>query len=61
MKKYAALRQLSLESLYNTFLGLPPRHQTFWLVGVIAAAVLILVVPLSLASAKLGRLDEKIV
>lgn len=55
-----ALRRFDVEAIYNTFLGLPPRQQTIALVSVGAIALLVLVLPLSLASSHLGGLEDRI-
>lgn len=60
MKKYAILQRLSVENLYNTFLGLPPRQQTIALAGVVAGILFLTVLPLSLAAGKLGGLQSRI-
>lgn len=60
MRKYATLQRINLESLYNTFVGLPARQQTMALVGAIVGALLIVVLPLSLAAGKLHGLETEI-
>lgn len=60
MKKYAILQQIDLEHLYNTYLGLPPRQQRLALGGAVGVIFLLLILPLSLASGRLGALHEEI-
>ncbi|MDO8527625.1 MAG: hypothetical protein Q7T03_08065 [Deltaproteobacteria bacterium] len=58
--KYSFLQRFNFEALYNTFLGLQPREQIFALVGAGVAVLLLVGLPISLASAKLGSLEEQI-
>ena len=53
-------RRLNFEALYNTFLGLQPREQMVALIGTGVAVLIILGLPLSLASSKLGSLETQI-
>jgi len=55
-----SLRRFDLESLFNTFLGLPPRQQTTALVGIGVALLLIVVLPVSIAAGRLGSLEKQI-
>lgn len=50
--------QLKFENLYNQFLGLQPREQSFALAGVGLALVLIIVVPFWLANGRLTKLQR---
>lgn len=54
------LSQLKFENLYNQFLGLQPREQTTTLIGVGAGLVLLIVVPIWLASGRLDRLQSSL-
>lgn len=58
--RYSFLQRLNFETLYNTFLGLQPREQIYALIGAGAAVLLMLGLPLSLASGKLGSMEEQI-
>lgn len=58
--KSQSLSRLNLEALYNTFLGLTPREQTFSLVGAAVALLLLIGLPISLASGKLSDLESAI-
>lgn len=55
-----SLSQLKFENLYNQFLGLQPREQTMAIVGSSIALVLIIVVPLWLASGRLTKLQRSL-
>ena len=58
--RYSLMQRLNFEAIYNTFLGMEQREQIFALIGVGIAALLILGLPLSLASSKLGSLENQI-
>ena len=58
--RYSFFKRFNVETLYNTFLGLNPREQMFALIGAGVAVLLLIGLPLSLASAKLGSLEEQI-
>lgn len=58
--RYSFLQRFDLEALYNTFLGLESREQIFALVGVGILVLLVLGLPISLASGKLGSLENQI-
>ncbi len=53
-----SFNQLKFENLYNQFLGLQPREQTMALVGAGIALVLIIVVPIWMASGRLSKLQR---
>ncbi len=55
------VRRLDLESIYNTFLGLPPRQQTIGLISGIGAIILIVFMPVYIASNKLMSMENEIV
>lgn len=55
-----AVRRFDIEAIYNTFLGLPPRQQTIALASVGALLVVILILPLSVASSHLRGLEKRI-
>lgn len=54
------LSQLKIGNLYNTYLGMNSREQTIALVVAGVIAVLVIVVPVSLASGKISRLERDI-
>ncbi len=54
------LRRLDIESIYNTFVGLPPQQQTIALVGTIVAVLLLTILPISLAGSQLGALETDV-
>lgn len=55
-----SLDRLKLQNLYNVYLGLAPREQTIALVGSIVVAVLVVTLPIFLASNKLSRMGKDI-
>ncbi|MBI4124940.1 MAG: hypothetical protein HY609_07070 [Deltaproteobacteria bacterium] len=58
--RYSFLKRFNFDTLYNTFLGLNPREQIFALIGAGAALLLVVGLPLLLASSKLSGLEEQI-
>lgn len=56
----SAIRRLDVDALYNSFLGLPPRHQTITLAVGAVVLLLLLILPISLASGRLGTLEGEI-
>lgn len=58
--RYPFFKRFNFETLYNTFLGLNPREQMFALIGTGVALLLIVGLPLSLASSKLASLEGQI-
>lgn len=56
----AAMRRFDLDALYNSFLGLPPRHQTIAMAVSGVTLLLLLILPISLASGRLGTLEAEI-
>lgn len=55
-----SVRGFDAESLYNSFLGLPPQQQTMAIGGSALALLLMLVLPISIAAGKLGSLESRI-
>lgn len=55
-----ALKRINIETLYNAFLGLQPREQLIALGGAIVSLLLIIGLPISIASSQLGNLEEEI-
>lgn len=60
-KSRSLLQQINIEALYNTFLGLQPKEQIYTLVGLGVALLLLIGLPLTLASSKLGGLEKEII
>lgn len=58
--RYSFFKRFNVEALYNTFLGLNPREQMITLIGAGVALLLIIGLPLSLASGKLASLEGQI-
>lgn len=56
--KYSLIGRLNFEDLYNAFLGLEQRQQMMWVIGMLFLLVVILVLPISCASKRLGRLED---
>ena len=57
--KYSLFARLNFEDLYNAFLGLEQRQQTLAVIGGIVLCLLIIILPISCASSKLGGLDKQ--
>ncbi|MFH1653150.1 MAG: hypothetical protein ABIE74_03750 [Pseudomonadota bacterium] len=53
------LDQLNPANLYNTYLGMSSKEQTYALIGVIAAVALIIILPVTMATAKLSSLRSQ--
>lgn len=58
--RYGFLQNLNFETLYNTFLGLESRERIYALVGTGVLILLIIGLPISLASSTLGGLEESL-
>lgn len=56
--KYPFLERLNLNSVYNIFLGLPPQQQTIAIVGSAIALALIVLLPISLATGRISKLEQ---
>ena len=56
--KYSFLERLNLNSIYNVFLGLPPQQQTVAIAGAAVALALIILLPISLASGRITKLER---
>lgn len=54
------LERLSPSNLYNSYLGMSGREQTYALVGVVAFLILIIVIPVVVATTKLSSMREQI-
>ena len=56
--KYSFLERINVNAVYNYFLGLPPQQQTMSLIGAVVGLVIIILLPISLASGKIGRMES---
>ena len=54
------LERLKLQNLYNTYLGLTPREQTFALIGAAVVLLMVIILPVTVASGKISRLERSI-
>lgn len=54
------LKQLKLEKIYNAYFGMSPREQTFALVGAAVVLILVVVLPVVVASSKISRLEKDV-
>ena len=52
------LKQIKLENIYNAYFGMTPREQTFALVGAAVVIVLVVVLPVFVASSRISRLEK---
>lgn len=52
------IKDLKLERIYNAYFGMSPREQTFALVGAIVVVVLVVVLPVFVASNRISRLEK---
>jgi len=52
------LKQLKLENVYNVYFGMSPREQTFALIGAAVVIVLVVVLPVFVASSRISRLEK---
>lgn len=52
------LKHIKIESLYNAYFGMGPREQTFALVGAAVILVLVIVLPIVVATSKISRLER---
>ena len=58
--KYSLKERLNLSELYDTFLGMGPREQILSAVGVGVVVILLIVIPISCASSRLGKMEKQI-
>lgn len=58
--KYSLKDRLRIGELYDIFLGLAPKQQTLALVGVGFVLVLLIVLPVTCASSRLGKMEKQI-
>ncbi|MFA4875540.1 MAG: hypothetical protein WC690_09410, partial [bacterium] len=54
------MKQLSIESLYNAYFGMSPREQTAALGAAAIALILIVVLPVWIASSRIGKLEQEV-
>ncbi len=54
------LKQLKIENLYNAYFGMGPREQTFALVGAAVVVILVVVLPIYIASSRIGKLEREL-
>lgn len=54
------IRQLKLESLYNAYFGMTPKEQTAALGIAAVVLVLLVVLPVVIASSRIGRLEKEL-
>ena len=55
------IKDLKLERIYNAYFGMSPREQTFALVGAIIVVVLVVILPVYVASNRISRLEQDLV
>lgn len=58
--KHSLKERLNIQELYDTLLGLSPREQMVAIAGVVLVLVLLIVLPISCASSRLGKLEKQI-
>lgn len=58
--KYTFLQRVNINEVYNLFLGLPPQQQTLALIGAGLLALFIVLLPISLASSKIGKMEKNL-
>ena len=54
------LERLKLQNLYNVYLGMTPREQTMALIGTVIILILVVVLPVMVASGKITKLEKSI-
>jgi len=54
------LQKLKIENLYNIYFGMTPREQTMALVAAAVVLVLVVVLPVWIASSRIGRLEQDV-
>ncbi|MBN1282442.1 MAG: hypothetical protein JXA24_01545 [Proteobacteria bacterium] len=54
------LKQLKIESVYRAYFAMGPREQTFALVGAVLALLLVIVLPVTVASSRIGRIEREV-
>lgn len=59
--KYAIFERFNVETIYNTFLGLQPKEQIIALAVCGVLLLLIVIMPISLASGRISKLEKSII
>jgi len=54
-----AIDKFRFDSLYNIYLGMNPREQTMALIGAAVVIILVLVLPVTVASSRIGKLERE--
>lgn len=55
-----SLERFRIENLYTAYFGMSPREQTMALVGAAVALVLVIVLPITIASNRIGKLEREV-
>lgn len=55
-----SLERLKVANLYSAYFGMSPREQTVALVGAAVVLILIVVLPIAVASSRIGRLEREV-
>lgn len=58
--KYSIIERLNINRMYNLFLSLPPQQQTLAMIAVGFVLLIIVLLPISLASSKIGRMEKSL-
>ncbi len=53
-----SISSLKLDTLYNVYLGMNPREQTIALVAAIVVVLLVLILPVTVASSRISKLED---
>ncbi len=55
-----SLERLKFSNLYSAYLGMSPREQTMALIGAAVALILVFVLPVTVASGRIGKLEREV-
>lgn len=55
-----SLERLKFSNLYSAYFGMSPREQTAALIGAAVALVLVVVLPVAVASGRIGKLEKEV-
>jgi len=55
-----SLERLKFSNLYSAYLGMSPREQTMALIGTAVALILVFVLPVTVASGRIGKLEREV-
>ena len=58
--KYSLKEKLKVDELYDNYMGMPPRQQGLVAAGVILGLIILIIIPVTCASHRLGNLQKKI-